>query len=75
MEAAMGRPRELTDAERAELVAKGYRPVEMWIPDLSRDEVRERLRRELKAIREADIRTGELARLAETVEDLAGDFD
>lgn len=71
----MGRPRELTDAERAELVAKGYRPVEMWIPDLSRDEVRERLRRELKAIREADIRTGELARLAETVEDLAGDFD
>lgn len=71
----MGRPRELTDAERAELVAKGYRPVEMWIPDLSRDEVRERLQRELKAIREADIRNGELDRLAETVEDLAGDFD
>lgn len=71
----MGRPRELTDAERAELIAKGYRPVEMWIPDLSRDEVRERLQRELKAIREADIRSGELDRLAETVEDLAGDFD
>lgn len=71
----MGRPRELTDAERAELVARGYKPVEMWIPDLSRDEVRERLERELKAIREADIRTGELDRLGETVEDLAGDFD
>ncbi len=71
----MGRPRELTDAERAELVAKGYRPVEMWIPDLSRAEVRERLEHELKAIREADIRTGELNRLSETVEDLANDFD
>ena len=71
----MGRPRELTDAERAELVAKGYRPVEMWIPDLSRAEVRERLEHELKAIREADIRTGELNRLSETVEDLADDFD
>jgi len=49
--------------------------VEMWIPDLSRAEVRERLEHELKAIREADIRTGELNRLSETVEDLADDFD
>jgi hypothetical protein len=71
----MGRPRELTDTERAELVSRGYRPVEMWVPDLSRAEVRERLESELKAIRESDIRTGELDRLGEIVEDLAGDFD
>lgn len=70
----MGRPKELTDEERAELIAKGYRPVEMWIPDLSKAEVRERLNRELQAVREADIRTGELDRLNETVEDLADDF-
>jgi hypothetical protein len=71
----MGRPRELSEEERQALFARGYRPVEMWIPDLSRAEVRERLERELKAIREADIRTGELHRLSETVEDLADDFD
>ena len=71
----MGRPRELTDEERAELFAKGYKPVEMWVPDLSRADVRARLEHELKAIRSADIRTGELNRLGETVEDLAGDFD
>ena len=33
----MGRPKELTEAERAELMLeKGYRPVEVWVPDLSR---------------------------------------
>jgi hypothetical protein len=31
----MGRPRELTDDERRQLMTKGYRPVEMWLPDLS----------------------------------------
>ncbi|MDQ6433406.1 DUF3018 family protein [Mesorhizobium sp. LHD-90] len=35
----MGRPRELTDEERAELIAKGYRPVEVWVPDIWSDEV------------------------------------
>lgn len=71
----MGRPRELTEDERAELLAKGYKPVEMWVPDLSKAEVRLRLSSELKAIREADIRSGEIERLSETVEDIADDFD
>ncbi len=31
----MGRPRELTEQERQELLAKGYRPVEVWVPDFS----------------------------------------
>ncbi|GGE23954.1 hypothetical protein GCM10011390_49180 [Aureimonas endophytica] len=36
----MGRPRELSDTERAELLAKGYRPVELWVPDLSDPDLR-----------------------------------
>ena len=31
----MGRPRELSEAERQELLAQGFRPVEVWVPDLS----------------------------------------
>ena len=31
----MGRPNELTHSQRAELIARGYRPVEVWVPDLS----------------------------------------
>lgn len=31
----MGRPKELSEKERQELLAKGYRPVEIWVPDLS----------------------------------------
>lgn len=69
----MGRPRELTEAERAELVAKGYRPVEIWVPDLSNPAVRDRLIGELRAIRESDARSGELERLSETVDDLWDD--
>jgi len=71
----MGRPRELTDAERARLLARGYRPVEIWVPDLSKSEIRERLSNELGAIRASDRRSGELDRLSETVDDLADDFE
>lgn len=31
----MGRPRELTEEERAELIAEGYRPIEVWVPNLA----------------------------------------
>ena len=31
----MGRPRELSEEERAEMLAKGFKPVEVWVPDLS----------------------------------------
>lgn len=74
-EVDMGRPRELTEAEREELLAKGYMPIEMWVPDLSNAAVRRRLAAELEAIRESDARSGELDRLSETVEDLADDFE
>ena len=50
----MGRPRELTVAERAELLAKGYRPVELWVPDMSDPETFERATAEAKRIALAD---------------------
>ncbi|VVT25178.1 antitoxin MazE-like protein [Rhizobium sp. EC-SD404] len=31
----MGRPRERTEEERAELIAEGYRPIEVWVPNFA----------------------------------------
>lgn len=50
----MGRPREITGVERADLVAQGYRPVEMWVPDLSDPDMRRRAVEEAKRIAAAD---------------------
>ncbi|MBO0662051.1 DUF3018 family protein [Jiella sp. MQZ9-1] len=35
----MGRPKALTQEERAELLPKGYRPVEVWLADIWSDEI------------------------------------
>lgn len=50
----MGRPRELTDAERAELIAEGYRPVEVWVPDIWSDEVWEQAYKDCELIRSSE---------------------
>lgn len=50
----MGRPKELTEEERAELIAKGYKPVEIWVPDWNNPEMQKRLEKEAKAVAEAD---------------------
>ncbi len=50
----MGRPRELTEEERQALLAKGYRPVEMWLPDLSDPNVYALAEAEAKRIAAAD---------------------
>lgn len=50
----MGRPRELTADERRELISEGYRPVEIWAPDLSDPEVLARADAEAKRIAKAD---------------------
>lgn len=50
----MGRPREMTGAERAALVAQGYSPVEMWVPDLLDPDVRRRAVEEANRIAAAD---------------------
>lgn len=70
----MGRPRELTQEERQKLIEEGYRPVELWVLDWDNPQVRERIERECQLIREADRRTGELARLDEVTADLWDDF-
>jgi hypothetical protein len=50
----MGRPRELTEQEKAELLAKGYRPVEVWVPDFSDPEIHAQADAEAKRIALAD---------------------
>ncbi len=55
----MGRPKELTEAERAELVAKGYRRSRFGCRICPIRRVRDRLIGELRAIRESDARSGE----------------
>ncbi len=50
----MGRPKELTDDEREALLAKGYRPVEIWVPDLDSPAMRDELRQQAQAVSHAD---------------------
>jgi hypothetical protein len=51
----MGRPKELTEEERAELIAKGYRPVEVWVRDISSVEYREEAHRQAQSAAHADV--------------------
>ena len=50
--------RNLTDEERETMRAEGYRPVEIWVPDLSSPIVREQWRDGARRIAEADRREG-----------------
>jgi hypothetical protein len=52
----MGRLRALTNEERSELIAKGYKPVEVWLPDMTSDVLRARLAHAAEEIRKADER-------------------
>lgn len=55
----MGRPGEPTDAQKRSLIAEGYRPVEVWVPDIWSDEVWQQIYRDCELIRaseeEADV--------------------
>ncbi|RLP27183.1 DUF3018 family protein [Mesorhizobium sp. YM1C-6-2] len=53
-EAIVGRPRELTAEERRQLISEGYRPVEMWVPDLSDPQLLAKADAEAKRIAKAD---------------------
>ena len=70
----MGRPRELTEAEKTELLAKGYRPVEMWLPDVNSDLFWKSLAAEGCAVRECDRRTQMDKTLEAYLEDLWDDL-
>lgn len=51
----MGRPRELTPEERADLISRGYRPVEIWVPDVNAEALQNQLKEEARRIAEADV--------------------
>jgi hypothetical protein len=50
--------RKLTDEERRALREQGYRPVEIWVPDLDDPKTIAELREEARQIAESDRRTG-----------------
>ncbi|CAN7426349.1 antitoxin MazE-like protein [Neorhizobium tomejilense] len=50
----MGRPREISPEERAELIRQGYRPIEIWVPDLTNEAFRRQAEEEMRRIAEAD---------------------
>ena len=54
----MGRPREVSEEERAELIRKGYRPIEVWVPDFTSEVYRLRAALQAKASAEADRKAG-----------------
>ncbi|MFN3635333.1 MAG: antitoxin MazE-like protein [Rhizobium rhizophilum] len=50
----MGRPRELSQEERADLQRRGYRPIELWVPDLDNETMRAQLEEEARRIAEGE---------------------
>jgi hypothetical protein len=52
----MGRPKELTEKERQELLARGLRPFEVWLPDVWSDEFWKQMEEDCRLIRESDKR-------------------
>ncbi|MBD0414681.1 antitoxin MazE-like protein [Oryzicola mucosus] len=54
----MGRPREISQEERAELIRQGYRPIEIWVPDTTTDVYRREAARQARAAVEADREAG-----------------
>ena len=51
----MGRPTELTEDERQKLIAEGYRPIEVWVRDVSSDEYRAEAHRQARSAAHADV--------------------
>ncbi len=52
----MGRPKELSEEERQQLLAEGYRPIEIWLPDIWSDEFWKQMDEDCRLIRESDRR-------------------
>lgn len=71
----MGRPRELTEEERQKLLADGFRPVEIWVPDIWSDEFWKQIEEDCRLIREADRRENMSEVLDEFARDLWDDLD
>ena len=56
----MGRPREFTEAQRSELLAKGYQPLEIWVIDRNSETFRQAAASQVRSAAEADARDGEI---------------
>jgi len=54
----MGRPTDLSQEERSDLMRRGYRPIEIWVPDLDSETLRTQLQQEAQRIAEADAKEG-----------------
>lgn len=57
-ESVMGRPLEMTPEERATLIRQGYKPIEIWVPDIENETYRKEAARQAEAAVEADRRAG-----------------
>lgn len=48
----------MTPEERATLIRQGYKPIEIWVPDIESETYRREAARQAKAAVEADRRAG-----------------
>jgi hypothetical protein len=62
----LGRPREISLEEQAELIRQGYRKIEIWVPDLGNEIFRAQAEEEMRRIAAADS-TDDVARWIEAV--------
>lgn len=51
----MGRPRELTEEERAKLIAEGYKPIEVWVRDVASEDYKAEAYRQARSAAHADM--------------------
>lgn len=65
----MGRPRELSPEEREDLLRRGYRPIEIWVPDISSEAYKAEAARQTKAAVEADRQAGIVELIGEDLTD------
>ena len=56
----MGRPKEFTEAQRADLLAKGYQPLEIWVIDRNSETFQQEAAHQVRSAAEADARDGEI---------------
>lgn len=71
----MGRPKELTDEQRADLEARGFVPVEIWVPNWDDPAFAMRLREHASEVCESDRRSGMNETLDAFAKDLWNDLD
>lgn len=59
----------MSPEERADLLRRGYRPVEIWVPDISSEAYKAEAARQTKAAVEADRQAGIVELIGEDLTD------